>query len=128
MILEKETALNKVLHNSGLICLTTILKINHTFGRGSILNVLLIWYFTFFRILLGSWVSCTCQEKLLWHAEASNVVKLLVRRVFTSGLILYIILFFKFSTSSMELIVSCNYCFLFICQTIIISKTITWNF
>ena len=36
MMLEKETALNKVSHNSGLICLTTVLKINHTFGRGKI--------------------------------------------------------------------------------------------
>ena len=36
MMLEKETALDKVSHNSGLICLTTILKINHTFGRGEL--------------------------------------------------------------------------------------------
>ena len=36
MMLEKETAPNKVSHNSGLICLTTILKINHTFGRGEL--------------------------------------------------------------------------------------------
>ena len=36
MMLEKETALNKVSHNSGLICLTTVLKIKHTFGRGKL--------------------------------------------------------------------------------------------
>ena len=36
MMLEKETALDKVSHNSGLICWTTILKINHTFGRGEL--------------------------------------------------------------------------------------------
>ena len=36
MILEKEKALNKVSHNSGLICLKTILKISHTFGRGEL--------------------------------------------------------------------------------------------
>ena len=42
MTLKKETALNKVSHNSGLICLTTILKINRTFGRGELF--LLTWY------------------------------------------------------------------------------------
>ena len=36
MMLEKETALDKVSHNSGLIFLTTVLKINHTFGRGKL--------------------------------------------------------------------------------------------
>ena len=33
-MLEKETTLKKVPNNSGLICLTTILKNNHTVGRG----------------------------------------------------------------------------------------------
>ena len=36
MMLEKETALNKVSDNTGLICLTTIFKINHTFRRGEL--------------------------------------------------------------------------------------------
>ena len=36
MMLEKETALNIVSHNSGLICLAIIFKINRTFGRGEL--------------------------------------------------------------------------------------------
>ena len=36
MMLEKETALNKVSDNTGLICLTTIFKINQTFRRGEL--------------------------------------------------------------------------------------------
>ena len=36
MMLEKETALNTVSQNRGLICLATILKINRTFGRGEL--------------------------------------------------------------------------------------------
>ena len=36
MMLEKETSLNIASHNSGLICLGTILKINHFFGKGEL--------------------------------------------------------------------------------------------
>ena len=74
------------------------------FYNRSFLNLFLICFFTFFnihfkawhyffRIYLGGWVSCTCHEKLLWHAEEPNVVKQLVCRVFTSRYLLYICCF-----------------------------------
>ena len=71
--------------------------------------------------------SCTCQERLPWHAEEPNVVKQLVWRIFANLYILYmLLLFFRFQTSPKKLSVSCD-CFLFVSLFLMVSKASSWN-
>ena len=66
----------------------------------------------FLDICVRTLRSCTCLERLPWHAEKPNVAKQLVWRIFTSfcgTYCIYICCFFRFDAIPQELFVSFYY-------------------
>ena len=72
----------------------------------------------FLDICVKTLRSCTCLERLPWHAEEPNVAKQLVWKIFTrfcGTYCIYICCFFRFDAIPRELFVSFYYFFFFFC-------------
>ena len=93
---------------------------------------------------LGGSSSCTCQERLPWHAEKPDGTKQLARRIFTSWFITYYIytyniyiymyIYIYICTVLLDLIhipkklfISRHYDILFVCMVAIVFKVNTAN-